>query len=161
MADDDLSVSETAARIGVSGQTVRNYFHDGVLLGRRVSDRRIVIHRTSVDAFLLEHGPMNGRRLSRQQVLRSDSADALASRERDDLRVEVTQLRESVMRLREAAEFQRQADTERATMVDQLLKALAAAERGDDLRRQALEELEDALAGTAIPGNARNVNPRR
>jgi hypothetical protein len=81
-----------------------------------------------------------------------DGAEALA-RERDDLRVRVVELQEAVLRLRSAADLQRQADAARSREVESLLEALREGERTDQLRRRAAAELEEALAGIALPGH--------
>jgi hypothetical protein len=55
--------------------------------------------------------------------------------------------------MREAADLQRRAEAERGEVVEHLLAAVAAAERADALRRQAVEALEDALARGTLPGH--------
>ena len=88
-----------------------------------------------------------------------DNTKALA-RERDDLRVRVVELQEAVLRLRSAAELQRKADAARAAEVERLLEALREAERSDELRRRAAAELEEALAGVALPGHPGEIADR-
>jgi excisionase family DNA binding protein len=150
---DEISVSEAAGLLGTSGQTVRNYIRRGLLSARQPRGR-FLVDRASVEALLREGlGP--GRRRRRSTVARSvsDGAEALA-RERDDLRARVVELQEAVLRLRSAADLQRKADAARATEVERLLEALRAAERTDELRRNAAAELEEALAGIAVSGHA-------
>lgn len=156
---DEISVSEAAERLATTGQTIRNYLRSGILQGRRGSDgRTLLVSRKSVESLLAQHGPLNGGR--RRRARRSTGADggdaadreALA-RERDDLLARVAWLEDALARLREASNLQRQADTQRAEVIDRLLSAMAAAERADELRRDAHAELEDAIASAAMPGN--------
>lgn len=150
---DEISVSEAAQLLGISGQTVRNYIRRGLLRGRQPGARSFLVDRTSVDA-LLRDGLAGGRRRRRRASVAPtrDGAEAIA-RERDDLRARVAELQEAVLRLRAAADLQRQADSERATEIDRLLGALRAAARVEELRRRAAAELEDALAAIAVPGH--------
>lgn len=78
-------------------------------------------------------------------------------RERDDLRARIVGLEEALARAHSAADLQSQADAERAAVVRHLLEAVAASERADSLRRQALQELEEALAGLSRPGHAAEI----
>jgi excisionase family DNA binding protein len=73
--------------------------------------------------------------------------------ERDELRARVVTLEETLVRLHEAAELQRQVDEQRAEMVRHVLSAVEAGERADELRRRASAELEEALAATGRPGH--------
>jgi excisionase family DNA binding protein len=150
---DEISVSEAAKLLETSGQTVRNYIRRGLLSARQPGARSFLVDRSSVEA-LLRDGLLPGQRRRRRAaaVPWPDGAEAL-ERERDDLRVRVVELQEAVLRLRAAADLQRQADSERATEVNRLLDALRAAERADELRSRAAAELEDALAAMALPGH--------
>ena len=150
---DEVSVSEAAALLETSGQTVRNYIRTGLLSARR-SGRKFRVDRSSVEALWREGGPGSHRRPSRAKVPRplSDDAEALAA-ERDDLRARIVELQEAVLRLRGAADMQRQADAARGAEIERLLEALREGERADGLRRRATAELEDAVAGIALPGH--------
>jgi excisionase family DNA binding protein len=152
---DELTVAQAAELLSTSGQTIRNYLRSGTLTGRRGSDgRRFLVTRSSVETVLADRGPLDGgrRRKRRGSQLAPDTQAALVG-ERDELRARVIQLQDAVARLREASDLQRQADVQRAWVVDGLLVALGAAERGDALRRQAVDELEEAVAGAAMPGH--------
>lgn len=172
---DDLKVAEAAQILGTSGTTVRTYLRQQVLDGRR--DPRTgawLVRWESIESFIAAYGRLNGgrRRKSQIAVLEADvlrltgkvarltsaagagDAEMIAILdERDDLRARVVVLEDALARMRNAAELQRQAEAERADMVSQLLAALGSADRADRLRRQALESLEDALAGGAMPGH--------
>ena len=149
---DEISVSEAAKLLETSGQTVRNYIRRGLLSARQPGARSFLVDRSSVEALLRDCLVPGQRRRGRAAVVSPDGAEAL-ERERDDLRARVVDLQESVLRLRAAADLQRQADSERATEVNRLLDALRAAERADELRSRAAAELEDALAAMALPGH--------
>jgi hypothetical protein len=163
-------------RLNTTAPTVRSLAERGVLKGRK--ERRGAsfvwrIDQGSIDRFLKEHGPFTGRR--RPQTSRLDeleravaslrqavtaagialpaSVDA-AERERDDLRARVVVLEDALARTHAAAELQRQADVERAGVIENLTAALSASERADALRREALHELEEAIAGASRPGHA-------
>jgi excisionase family DNA binding protein len=157
---DEISVSEAAGLLGTSGQTVRNYIRRGLLSARRPS-RRFLIDRSSVDVLLRQGGPGSRRRSRRSKVAGPgpDGAETLA-RERDDLRARVVELQEAVLRLRNAADLKRQADAARGTEIEHLLEALREAERTDELRRRAAAELEEALAGIALPGHPGEIADR-
>jgi excisionase family DNA binding protein len=150
---DEISVSEAAKLLETSGQTVRNYIRRGLLSARQPGARSFLIDRSSVEA-LLRDGLLPGQRRRRRAAAAPTPAGAeTLARERDDLRARVVELQEAVLRLRAAADLQRQADSERATEVGRLLDALLAAERADELRSRAAAELEDALAAVALPGH--------
>lgn len=148
---DEISVSEAAKLLETSGQTVRNYIRQGLLSARRPGARAFLVDRSSVEAFLRDR-PLSGRRLRQAATVPADSAEELA-RERDDLRARVVELQEAVLRLRAATDLQRQADAERATEVERLMEALRAADRAGELHRRAAAELEEAVAGMALPGH--------
>ena len=157
---DEISVSQAAGLLGTSGQTVRNYIRRGLLSARRTG-RRFLVDRSSVEA-LSRQGVLRSRRRRRRSNGAgpgSDGAEALA-RERDDLRARVMELQEAVLRLRSAADLQRQADAARGTEIEHLLQALRGAERTDELRRRAAAELEEALAGIALPGHPGEIADR-
>jgi excisionase family DNA binding protein len=151
---DEISVSEAAGLLGKSGQTVRNYIRRGLLSARRPGARSFLIDRSSVEALSRQGGPVTGPGGRRRTVATPvpDGAEALG-RERDDLRARTVELQEAVLRLRTAADLQRQADAARATEIERLLEALRAAELADELRRRATAELEQALTGIAPPGH--------
>lgn len=149
---DEISVSEAAKLLEMSGQTVRNYIRQGLLRARRPGARAFLVDRSSVEALLRER-PLPGRRRRRQvATVPADGAEELA-RERDDLRARVVELQEAVLRFRAAADLQRRADAERDTEVEHLMEALRAAERAGELQRCAAAELEEAIAGMALPGH--------
>ena len=157
---DEIPVSQAAGLLGTSGQTVRNYIRRGLISARRTG-RRFLVDRSSVEALLRQGGPGSRRRGRQSKVADPvpDGTEALA-RERDDLRARVVELQEAVLRLRSAADLQRQADAARRTEIEHLLEALREAERTDELRRRAAAELEEALAGIALPGHAGEINDR-
>jgi len=149
---DEISVSEAAKLLETSGQTVRNYIRQGLLNARRPGARAFLVDRSSVEALLRDR-PLSGRRGLRQAAaVPADGAEELA-RERDNLRARVVDLQEAVLRLRAAADLQRRADAERATEVERLMEALRAADRAGELHRRATAELEEAVAGMALPGH--------
>jgi hypothetical protein len=69
------------------------------------------------------------------------------------LRARVVELQDAVLRLRAAAGLQRRADAERATQIGHLEEALRAATLAGELDRRAAIELEEAVAGMALPGH--------
>lgn len=166
---DDLTVTQAADALGTSPQTVRTLLREGELRGRKEpwGSRYVwVPSRKGVDAFLSQHGRLDGRRRRRpSRVARLEEtlgtgplaappdAVGLAS-ERDELRARVVALEEALAHTRHAAELQRQGDEERAALVEHLLAALAAAERTDALRREALAALDEAVAAFSRPGHA-------
>lgn len=169
---DELTVSEAAAELDTSVQTIRNYLRSGTLRGsQNPKTGAWRVRRASVDAFLAEHGRLEGgrRRKSAVAALEADvrrltaHVDELAGAlsgdrgiaeligERDDLRGRVAALEDALAKMREAAELRRKAEVERAQIVTQLLAALAAADRVDGLHRRTLESLEDGLVGSLMP----------
>jgi uncharacterized protein involved in exopolysaccharide biosynthesis len=136
-----------------------------------------LIDETSVASYLASHGAFDGtRRVASDRITALEhevaalraaigsagpAPETLAQlqRERDDLRATVTTLRDALARMRSVAELQRQADVERAAMVEHLLAATAAGERADALRRSALQELEEAVAGTTQPAHPHELRP--
>jgi hypothetical protein len=131
-----------------------------------------LVDEESLERYAREHRRLTRRRRRRGSRLQAieaelaslrrvlDDADltegtSLAiARERDDLRAEVITLREALARTRDVAELQRDADAERATVIEHLTAAAAASERADALRRRAVHELEGALATALGPGHA-------
>jgi len=148
---DEIRVTEAAELLDVSGQTVRNYVRQGLLSARQPGARTLLIDRASVDALLLTRA-LRGQGNRRRATTRGPGADELA-RERDDLRARVVELQDAVLRLRAAAGLQRRADAERATQIGHLEEALRAATLAGELDRRAAIELEEAVAGMALPGH--------
>jgi excisionase family DNA binding protein len=172
---DPISTQEAGDLLGASKPTVRALIEKGQLsAAREERASRFVwrVDRRSVDRYLSEHGRLDGRRRARLSPLKRIEAElslvratvearapgSLAEnnleRERDDLRAEVVSLRDALARTRVVADLQRDADVERAAVVEHLLAASAAGERADVLRRQALAALDEALAGFTRPGHA-------
>lgn len=173
-----LSTREAAGLLGTSQPTVRALIGKGLLdaskeaRGTRFSWR---VNKDSVERHLKEHGRYDGQRrtgASRLEKLESElsalraaiardvtmpAVDGGIERERDDLRAQVVSLQDALTRSNVVAELQRDADTERAAVIDHLLAASAAGERADALRRQALAQLEEALAGFARPGHPGSI----
>jgi excisionase family DNA binding protein len=168
-----MTVTEAAQALKTSTQTIRNFLGNGTLTGRRGPKKWWLIDRESVDALLRERGHLNGGRRRRSALailtaeverLRTEvdrlsnlagatsSTEGDAARERDELRARVVTLEDNIAQMRDAAELQRRAEAERANVVDQLLNAVAAAERADGLRREAVETLEAALSRSILPG---------
>lgn len=76
-----------------------------------------------------------------------------AERERDDLRARVVDLTAALGRMREVMDLELQAAAAQAEAAGHLLKALEAKGRADDLHRQAIAHLDEALAGFGRPGH--------
>lgn len=174
----EISTAQAAELLGASLPTVRTLLTNQTLVGRQVPRRSRFawrVDRASVEAHLATHGrydqgPRDKRaRLDRLEAevasLRglheagpaktSPPADLLA--ERDDLRARIVNLEDALVRTRAAVELQRQADEERAAVVEHLAAALQAGERADALRRRAVAELDEAVAGFTRPGHAGDV----
>ena len=167
---------EAADRLGTSKPTVRILIDKGLLRAtKQPRGSRFVwrVEERSLDAFLVDHGRYEGRSRSRpsrvtrieaelstlREVVHAldptavpNAVDAIG-RERDELRAQVVNLKDALARSQDVAELQRDADTERAVVIEHLLAAAAANERADALRRQALLNLEEALAAFARPGH--------
>jgi hypothetical protein len=117
-----------------------------------------IVEPASVEGFLGKYGAFDGRR--RMGVARSERigtqarpAEADVKHERDALRARVVALEDALARQRSVTDLLRQADLERAAVVEHLLAAARAAERADRLRQDALTELDEAVAGFTRPGN--------
>lgn len=175
---DGVSTTQAARRLQTTTPTVRSLIERGRLRAvRRERGTRFswLIEKESLNRFLIEHGPYDRARrvgvtvadlMAEVRALREGVA-ALGGRspgeafgvasvvqERDALRVEVTNLRDALLRMRTVAELQRDADAERARVVELMLAVTASSERADALRRQALEQLDEAVASVFRPGNA-------
>lgn len=176
----DIQTGEAARRLGTSTQTVGKLIAQNKLKARQhyVGNKRFVwlVDETSIERHLREHGrydkpkrrTLQGRverieseLASLRDALKTAGVDADAKplgatdpgveRERDELRAEVSTLRDALARTRDVAELQRLADTERASVIEHLTGAAAASERADAHRRRAMTELEEALAGAIGP----------
>ena len=155
-----MSTSTAAGMLGTSAVTVRSLLKGGELSGRnRGRGKRDVweVDRVSVEQFLALHGRFTGtRRASRKEPPRAarcnDDLAGLAA-ERDDLRARNVALSDALARARAAADIQTRADDERATVVRHLIDAVAGAERADELRREAIAELQEAAAAFSRPGH--------
>lgn len=172
-----ISTTEAARRLVVSKPTVRAWLQVGKLRGIREahatrwfwqveeesviellasgpSDRRPVRHPSRLQAV---EGAVEALRRSVDTLLAGASPPvdgfSSAERERDHLRVRVVNLEEALARMAIAGELQREADAARATVVEHLLAALAGGEKADALRRQAADNLEEALATFSRPGH--------
>jgi hypothetical protein len=181
----DVQTGEAAKRLGTTTQNVGNLIAKNMLKAKKLKrGKRFLwlVDEASLERLLREHGRFDKRRRSESPASRlkrveaelaslrrafdeagldvSGASDAVA-RERDDLRAEVSTLREALARSREAAELQRDADAERASIIEHLAAAAAASERADTLRRRAFHELEDALAGALGPGHAGDLTRSR
>jgi excisionase family DNA binding protein len=178
---DGVSTTEAARRLQTTGPTVRSLIERGSLRAerqKRGTRFSWLIEKESLDRFLAEHGAFHRARPAGMTVgqlaaevrdlresvaalggapLPEASDIAAITGERDALRVEVTNLREALLRMRAVAALQRDADAERARVGELVLAATAAAERADALRRQALEQLDEALATVFRPGNAGDI----
>lgn len=177
--EDGISTADAATRLGTTPPTVRRLLENGDLEGQRVPRGNRFswsISRKSVDSYLAEHGKFPGTRsgprgnppIERQVVRLSEEVVALRSllptdlteghfqalqNERDDLRAKLVSLNESLARLESATERQLLADAERAALVEHLLAAVSSAERADKLRREAFQDLQEALADTRRVGH--------
>jgi excisionase family DNA binding protein len=172
---DTISTKEAAIRLETSEPTVRSLFESGELTGfKKQRGKRFALRiaTESVDAYLAANGPGHGvRRASGGRMARVEKevaalrslveaglpADAGLDRlqeDRDDLRAQVVALTEAVARGRTVAELQARVETERAAANEHLLAALAGSERVDALRRNAIAELEEAVATSFRAGHA-------
>jgi excisionase family DNA binding protein len=172
---DELSVAEVARRLGVTTPTVRAMLEAGELSGRKIPwgtrfkwrvDGSSVTEgigsaqARSADARRARKSRLTSVEAAVQQLLSAGqrplsvgpAADGVA-RERDDLRARVVTLEDALARARTVADLQRQADAERATVVEHLMAALSAAERADQLRRTVAAELDDAASALRYPGH--------
>jgi excisionase family DNA binding protein len=176
----EVTTAEAARRLATSRPTIRALIEKGLLEGTQQqwgSRFRWRVDAASLDRFLAEHGPYEGRRTPKSRMERIETELSLlreavhalgttvgsenpaqatddASRERDDFRARVVNVEEALARAHAVAELQRDADAERAAVVEHLLAAAAAAEKADSFRRRALSEMEEALAGFTRPGHA-------
>jgi len=172
---DTVLTGEAAARLGTTAPTVRSLIERGLLTGRQEQrGARFVwlVEVSSIDAYLREHGEFTRRRgQSRLGKLEAEvtalraaigaqdpvppalNSFADAERERDDLRATIVMLREMLVRAHSVAELQCEAEAERAVMIEHLQAAAGSGERADALRRQAVSELQEALAAASRPGH--------
>lgn len=134
---------------------VQNFLdkHGRYDVGRRPSRSKLAKLEASVSELRQEV-----RVLTESRAGGTDSEVRKLGRERDDLRARIIGLEEALARAHSAAELQSQADAERAGVVRHLLEAAAASERADSLRRRALVELQEALAGFSRPGHAAEIH---
>ncbi len=172
-----LTTAQAARRLEVSKPTVRALLEDGKLRGLRVvhgSRSYWQVEEESVTELLASGGPYRRRtrRPSRLEHVEAEvealrrTVDSLmagatpavrgptsAEQERDELRVRVVDLEEALARMATASELQREADAARAAVIEHLLAALAGGQQADVLRRQVVENLEEALATFRRPGH--------
>lgn len=173
MADGVLA-GEAAKRLDTSKVTVRKLLRAGQLKGTKEphgSTFYWVIDLASIAAFSARRGGKARRndnalsgsaradlttRVERLEAelsaLRPAAADPIVA-ERDNLRARVVDLEDALARAHAAADLQREADSERAALIQHLLEAVAIGERVDGLRRRAAAEFEEALAATTRPGH--------
>ncbi len=175
-----VTTVDAARRLQTSKPTILALLAKGQLSGTpqprgtRFSWR---VDEGSLERFLAHHGPYDGRRktVSRRleeieaqlsslseavrglqaapkSTLEPQSAEEIG-RDRDGLRARVVNLEEALTRAHAVAELQREADGERAAVVEHLLAAAAASERADALRRRSVAELEEAVAVFSRPGH--------
>lgn len=175
-----ISTAEAAKQLGTSEPTVRRMLESRELRGERekVGNKfRWRIDPASVARFLASNGKFSGGRrkrpnrltdverrlnglIERVNELTSEGAATVGQQpnrtleERDDLRAEVVSLTESLARMRSFSERQAEADAERAAVVEHLLAAVSAAERADKLRREAIDDLQEALGDATRAGHA-------
>lgn len=172
-----LKTKEAARRLGTSTTTVNALLSKQRLTGvqqARGSRFSWEVDADSVERFLAEHGRYDAqpRRQTRLTALEAElsslrhAVQALLAegqppryerlseveRVRDDLQARMVNLEDALTRAHAVAELQSQADAERAAVIEHLLSAAAANERADALRRQALNDLQEALAGFTRPG---------
>jgi hypothetical protein len=155
-----MRTSTAAGLLGTSAVTVRSLLKAGELCGRKLArGQREVweVDRASVEQFLALYGRFTGtRRASRKEPPRAAKCDddlARLAGERDDLRARNVALSDALARARAAADIQARADDERAAVVRHLIDAVAGAERADELRREAIAELQEAAAAFSRPGH--------
>jgi hypothetical protein len=167
---DEVFTGEAARRLGTTRPTVRSMLVRGDLSGRKErhgSRDYWLVRSTGIDRYLDLHGKVDDRRKRAAGGRRDDveftaeggPARSWASeldrlgRERDDLRARVVELQDALARTRTAAELQARADVERSVVLEHLLAAAQAGERADELRRQALAELHEAVGVVTRPGH--------
>jgi excisionase family DNA binding protein len=179
---DPATTGEAARRLGTSTPTVRALIEKGLLSATREQrgERfRWLIDDSSLQEYLDLHGRFDGHRRAGTGQLAAMEAElsvirravAMGSREyppedpsvevereRDHLRSEVVNLQEALVRMRSVADLQHEVDAARATAMEHLLAAVAAGEKADSLRRNALAELEEALATFSRPRHAGDVS---
>jgi hypothetical protein len=175
----DIQTGEAARRLGTTTQTVGKLIDKKLLVAVRADPRKKrsnwLVDEESVQAYIREHGRIDARPRgagSRLAAVEADVAelrraletagvapapDTATARERDELRAQVSNLREALARSREVAELQRGADAERSRVIEYLNAALVASERADALRRRVAEALDDALAAALGPGHPGNL----
>jgi excisionase family DNA binding protein len=180
-----VTTSQAAQMLGTSKPTVTTLIAKGILQASRQTRGKLSIwhiDESSVQRWLGEHGRYDEHnherrsRLARLEVevleLRNEVRTRLsanraapdpspieaAARERDDLRARMVSLEDALGRAHLVAELQRDADRERAAVIEHLLEAAAASERADGLRRQAITELEEAVAAFSRPGHAAEIS---
>jgi excisionase family DNA binding protein len=172
---DTLSTKQVAQRLNMSVPTVQALLKTKELAGSkqiRGSTFAWRVEASSVEAYLAANGPGRGvRRASKARIAQIEKevaslrslieaglpAEAGLDRlqeDRDDLRAQVVTLAESLARRRTVSELQAGAETERAAVNEHLRSALAASERADALRREAIAELEEAVAASSRAGHA-------
>lgn len=182
---DGISTAEAANRLGTSEPTVRRMLESRELVGEReeVGKKfRWRIDPDSVTEYLASNGRFLGGRRKRPNRLSeverklnvlSERVDEIASEgndkarqkagrvleERDDLRAKVVSLTESLVRMRSVSERQAEADSERALVLEHLSAAISAAERADKLRRDAIEDLHEALGDATRVGHVGGLRP--
>lgn len=170
MMSDVISTAEAAQLLETTPPTIRVLIDRGELRGTQVprgSRFSWAIERSSVVSYLRDNGPYQGKRsLSFRESLECRVADlesallkerglgANSPREVDDLRAQLTSMRDALAKMRDVSEIQRQAESERATAMKHLLAAVDSSERADELRRTAVAEMEDALTASTQPGHA-------
>jgi hypothetical protein len=169
---DGVSTAEAARLLSTTPPTVRGLLESGDLHGRKInrgSRFAWVIEEGSIHRYIAEHGKFTGERRAAKSrvaelehevaairsVIDADAPPARGStqRERDDLRATVVTLRDALARTRNVADLQKQADDARAQVVEHLIAAVSASERADALRRDAVAEMEDAVAAVAQAGH--------
>jgi excisionase family DNA binding protein len=165
VADKSLSTKQAAEMLGVTAPTVRHMLKDGRLAGctePNGSRFRWLVTRESVEA-------LRAKRDARDQARRGDRVSVIQLRDEiAELRNELRTLAPGVRRagdsptdagaLHEALLQQRAlmgawqaADLARAEMVQHLLEALAAGERADSNRRDALAAANTIIGQFVLP----------
>jgi excisionase family DNA binding protein len=161
----EISTEEAAAVLGVSPPTVRAWIEGGVLTGRQVpwgSRFRWRVTQESVELAATTRAPARvthgtgalEQRVSDLEQRVGSGVPTNAGSERDDLRAKMVVLEDSLARAHEVAELQAEADAQRSHVIRLLTEALQAADRADELRRLALAQLEESVAGAVQPGHA-------
>jgi DNA-binding transcriptional MerR regulator len=175
------TTGEAAKRLAVTAPTVRAWLEKGILVGTkepRGSRPRWDVDSQSLDLLVAQRlqGTQDrharGSRFEKIERELSDirrtlgrlllddyrSGTETGEETNDDLRAHLVNLEEALVRSRAVADLQREADTERALVIDHLLTAIASGERADAITRRALAEQQEATAAFTRLGHVGDIS---